>query len=208
MEGWVKLHRSMIKWEWYGDPNVVRVFLELLLRATHKDTKYRGHAIKAGSVIYGHTAFAEHTGLSVQNVRTAINKLKSTNEVTIKPTNKFSIISIVNWKKYQDTNKQDNKPLTGDQQATNSIQECKEITPKGGVVTPEKALFDYGKQILGSNSGGVIQTLRKAHGPEKAFKMIEEAANKSDPMEYIQGAMKHNRKTNGGITPQHPGAGG
>ena len=35
--GWIKLHRNLLDWEWYSDIKVCRVFLHLLLTANFKD---------------------------------------------------------------------------------------------------------------------------------------------------------------------------
>jgi hypothetical protein len=71
-------------------------------------------------------------------VRRAILSLKSTNEITIKTTNKFSIITIVKWEEYQSqdekttnktTIKTTNKQPTNNQQTTTE-QEHKNIITK------------------------------------------------------------------------------
>ena len=100
-EGYIKLFRSMTSWEWYQDSNTKVVFLHLLLNANWNDFRYRGFDIPAGSLVVGRKKLAQDIGISEKNVRTALNHLKMTNEVTIKPTNRFSIITIVNWDKYQ-----------------------------------------------------------------------------------------------------------
>lgn len=126
MSGWIKLHRKTKKWEWSDDPNVMCLWVHLLLRASFIDTSYRGFNIPCGSVVYGHSAFSEHSGLTVMQVRTALKKLQKSKNVTIKRTNKFSIISITKWSDYQD----DNSPITGQQQASNrrvtALEEGKE----------------------------------------------------------------------------------
>jgi hypothetical protein len=33
--GYIKLYRSLLKWEWYDDSNVFRVFMHLLLTANY-----------------------------------------------------------------------------------------------------------------------------------------------------------------------------
>jgi len=126
MEGWIKLHRKLLDWEWYSDINVMRLFVHLTLKANHKDKNWRGKNIKKGSFITSLEHLSKETGLSVQNIRTSINKLKSTNEITIKSTSKNTCISLTNWDLYQEkentnkqTNKQTNKPLTSEQQTTN-----------------------------------------------------------------------------------------
>lgn len=120
MSGWVKIHRGLLDWEWYEDKNVKIVWLHLLLTVNYKGTKYKGHDIPRGSGVYGYPALAKQTSLSIQNVRTAISKLKSTGELTVKVTPKFSIISIAKFDEYQVDNSQDNSQLTGNQQSTNS----------------------------------------------------------------------------------------
>lgn len=99
--GYIKLFRSLLKWEWYDDINTCRLFIHLILTANYKDTKWHGVDIPAGSRACSIRSLANETGLSERMVRTSLNRLKSTHEVTqtIKP--KFSIISIKNYSEYQ-----------------------------------------------------------------------------------------------------------
>ncbi len=53
MEGWIKLHRQFINWEWYKDINTCKLFLHLILSANHKDKKWRSKMIKRGQLITG-----------------------------------------------------------------------------------------------------------------------------------------------------------
>jgi hypothetical protein len=123
MSGWIKLHRDFTKFEWYQDANTMRVFLHLLISANHKDAKWQGNTINRGQLITSHGNLANDLGLSIQNVRTSLSKLKSTENLTVKSTSKFTLISICNYDTYQSgdstTNTPTNKPLTDDQQTTN-----------------------------------------------------------------------------------------
>ena len=118
MDGWIKLHRKITEWEWYKDANTLRLFLHLLLKANHKDTKYRGEIIKSGDIVTGRKILAQELALSEQQIRTAIFKLKSTNEITIKSTSHYSIITLNNWKQYQA--EQPANQLLDNQQVTTS----------------------------------------------------------------------------------------
>lgn len=100
-KGWIKLHRSLLGWRWFDKPNTLVVFIYLLLNANHQKNTYKGYDIQIGQLVTGRRAIAKNTGLSERNVRTALVDLQTTHEVTIKTTNKFSIISINNWDKYQ-----------------------------------------------------------------------------------------------------------
>jgi hypothetical protein len=81
--GYVKLFRSIEDWEWYNDGNTFRVFLHILLNANHSAARWQGIALNPGQKITSIEKIAEELKLSRQNVRTALNHLKSTNEITI-----------------------------------------------------------------------------------------------------------------------------
>lgn len=147
--GWVKLHRKITEWEWYRDANVFRVFTHLVLTANHEERKWMGKTIVKGSRVCSYGTLAEETGLSVQNVRTAITKLKSTGELTSKSNNKYTVISIINYSTYQEDNKQTNKRLTNHQQATNNKQELKNIRSKENIYIEIISFFNevMGKKL-------------------------------------------------------------
>lgn len=115
----------MADWGWASSPKHFNLFITLLLRANYKQSKWRHEIIKPGELLTGRKQLSMWTGLSEQSVRTALNDLKSTGELTIKSTNKYSIITITNWDKYQQTNQQTNQQVTNNQPTTNHIQERK-----------------------------------------------------------------------------------
>lgn len=127
MDGYIKLHRKIIEWEWYSDPNTKIVFLHLLLNANFRPVKYCGVELKAGELIVTLPELAGTLQLTVQNVRTALNHLKSTGEITVRTTNRFSVVTIEKWEMYQvedysanrQVNRQANSQLTGNQQTAN-----------------------------------------------------------------------------------------
>lgn len=123
-EGWVKYHRRLFDWQWFTEPNMAHFFMALVALANHKPGKWRGIEIGRGQLITGRKVLAEKTGLTERSVRTCLKKLISTSEVTIKVTNRFSIITICNYDKYQsceDSERPAERPATGptdDQQTT------------------------------------------------------------------------------------------
>lgn len=126
---YIKLFHNILDWGWYNDTNTFRVFLHILLRANYKDSEYKGVKIPAGACVFGYNAWAKELGLSVRQVRTAITHLKSTGEVTIKTTSKFSVVSLVKWEFWQieegratskTTSRATSKRQASDKQATTS----------------------------------------------------------------------------------------
>ena len=143
MQGWIKLHRQFEQWEWYDDTNVKVLFLHMLIRANHKPSSYKGYTIPAGSLVTGRVSLGAKLGMSEQQIRTALKKLKSTGEITIKKTNKFSIVSISCWDDYQGDNQQitNNQP-TSNQQVTTS-KERKKVRREEEVSTAPIAAGDF-----------------------------------------------------------------
>jgi hypothetical protein len=137
MSGWIKIHRQILEWEWYSDTNTFRVFLHLLLKANHKEKKYRGMDLKIGTIITSRDILAMETGLSVRQVRTSLDKLKTTNELTIKTSSQGTIIEVVNYAKYQlTTNETANERPTNDQQTTTNKNDKKEKNERSIFIEP------------------------------------------------------------------------
>lgn len=109
----------MLTWEWYHDPVCFSVFIHVLLTANHEARKWQGQSISAGQTVVSLGKMAHTLGFGVQRIRTAIDKLKSTGEITSSGTNKYTLITVVNWGKYQCDNMQANEQLTINQQTTN-----------------------------------------------------------------------------------------
>lgn len=101
MSGWIKTHRSMLKWEWFTDYKTAHLFNYLLLKASHNDYKFRGVSLKAGQFPFGYAKASVECGLSIKMIRTALCKLLETNEVAKESSRQGTIITIVNWEKYQ-----------------------------------------------------------------------------------------------------------
>ena len=100
--GFIVLHRKIIKWEWYTDNNVFKLFLHLLLRANHEDKYWRGILVKRGQLITSIKHLSDETGLSIKQVRTALDKLKSTGEVVLKGQSRYTLVTIEKYSDYQD----------------------------------------------------------------------------------------------------------
>lgn len=121
-DGWVKIHRSLFDWEWWSDMAVRNLWLTILLSANHKPNKWQGMVIKAGQFVTSLQGLSDRSGLSVQSVRTALKKLQSTGEISVKSTNKNTLITVIKWADFQivEENQQSiNNQLTNNQQTIN-----------------------------------------------------------------------------------------
>tara|TARA_R110000823_G_scaffold42687_1_gene111650 strand:+ start:1689 stop:2372 length:684 start_codon:yes stop_codon:yes gene_type:complete len=117
--GFITLQRQIIEWEWYDEANTFRLFIHILLKANHTNKTYRGTTVKRGTFLTGLDVLSKETGLSMQQIRTCLNRLKSTNEITIKTSSKGSIIQVVKYNDYQSlTSKTTKEQQTNNKQTT------------------------------------------------------------------------------------------
>lgn len=123
--GFIKLDRALEDWRYATKPNYVALWVYLLLKANHKEKRVGNVVVERGSLLTSYESLSRGTGLSVQTVRTILHHLNG-EEIIVKSTNKYTLISIVKYDFYQGYRKQTNKQLTSNQQATNNKQEYKE----------------------------------------------------------------------------------
>lgn len=164
MDGWIKLHRKILDSSISDNPNVGWLFIHLLLRANRKQKKMLLNnteiTINEGQLITGRKTLSKLTGLSEQQIRSGLTALKSTSTITIKPTNKFSLITILNWKDYQEDNQQVNQRVTN-KQPTNNQQ----ITTNKNIENVENNLSKdkLGKPSHGNEQVDFVLSLYQKH---------------------------------------------
>ena len=126
----IKIDRKILNWEWWHDKNTSRLFFYMILRANWKDGNFEGNIIPRGSFVSSISKLAVETNLSEREVRTAIKHLKSTCEVTVKTTNKYSVFTVNNYDLYQLCDMQCDNQVTSKRQASDrqvtTIEEYKE----------------------------------------------------------------------------------
>ena len=153
--GFIKLHRQILNWEWYDDINTKTLFIHLLLTVNYEPKRWHGITVPRGGIITSVAKLAAETGLSQMQIRRAINNLQSTNEITKRATNKYTLIIVENYSLYQDKPPKDNKQITNKQQADNKqttttkeYKESKEIKKRESTrarARDEKSKKSYGR---------------------------------------------------------------
>lgn len=99
--GYVKIFRSLVYWQWYKDPYVLRVFLHCLLSVSSKNYFCRVMYVRQGSFWTSRKRLAEALGMTEYRVRQALKKLEASGEISCRITRAGVCISVVNWNFYQ-----------------------------------------------------------------------------------------------------------
>ena len=177
--GWIKLHRSLVNWEWYDDLNTSRLFIHLLITANHKDNNWRGITIKRGSRLASFDKLSSETSLSVSKIRTSIKKLILTNEIASESHTQHTVFIIKNYDDYQGDDKQNDKPVASESQTNDKrIATNKNVKNDNNVIIKEDIDFsalnmtedqvEDLKKIRKKNKGTVL-TQRSVNGLAKEF---------------------------------------
>lgn len=149
----IKVYRKFMEWEWYTDVNTTKLFLHCLLRANWKGGKWQGINYEPGEFITSLPSLSKETGLSIQQVRTSLEKLISTGELTSKTTDtstgrklsKNRIITVNNWDRHQGDNIQSNSQ-SNRQNVTYLLQNQKNGKNATGKLTAKSTGSSTGKK--------------------------------------------------------------
>ena len=105
-QGYVKLWRKCLDSGLLKNPTAWQLFGYLLLKATHRAHRQLVGGmvfdLQPGDVIFGRSKAADDLCVGEQSIRTALKLLEKLEIVTSKSTNKCTVISFVNWDRYQE----------------------------------------------------------------------------------------------------------
>ena len=112
MIGWIKLHRSL-----WDNPVVTKdlehiaIWLWLLCNAQYedKDIIFCGERItlKRGQLVTGRRTISEQLKVNESKVYRTLNELQNAQQIEQQKTTKGTVITVVNWGKYQASEQQD-----------------------------------------------------------------------------------------------------
>jgi len=126
---YIKLFRSIKDWRYKTDPNMVALWVEILVQANRFEHKYKDDLFEVGSFPTSLQELSRNTGLTIQQVRTGLRRLNG-EEITCESTNKGTKIYVVKYAEFQgcddDDNKQTNTQSTRNQHTTNNSIRKKE----------------------------------------------------------------------------------
>lgn len=102
LNGWIKIHRRILDWEWWDKPEMVVLFLYMIASANVEDSRWHGKVIKRGQFVTSlGTIERDNPKLSKKVIRTCLKRFKETGEIDILTTNSYSLITICKFDKYQ-----------------------------------------------------------------------------------------------------------
>lgn len=184
MQGWIKLHRKIMESAVWADPHYLKLWFYCLLKASHKEyEQLLGNQmvkLEVGQFVTGRKVMAEELNaglkpekkLSEKSWSRYLKNLEKWQMLTIKTTNKYSIVTVVNYRFYQEL--ENESVHQNDQQLTNNCP-----TSDQQLTTNKNVKNDKNKYI------DEIKKFRNSYSPE-VQKLIDSYWN----------VIKRTRKTN------------
>ena len=145
MAGWIKLHRQLLKSDTFKNDKLLKVWIYCLLKTSNAEHEILVGRQKVkllpGQFIYGRKRAAMDLDMPESTLRDYVEILVKSENITVRATNKYSVITLINWDTYQSNEEKDDsrhdskRTAKGQQMDTNknvknvkNVKELKDIT--------------------------------------------------------------------------------
>ena len=141
--GWIRMQRGIVDHWVFSEADALKLWVYLLMSANYEDKSrmFNGRLtqVKRGQLIYGRHAVSQWLGISEAKLRRYMKQFIKDEMISQQITNKYSVITITCYEKYQDGSQQTaNKQPTKRQQTTTpkqvTINNKQHIPPSVGEV--------------------------------------------------------------------------
>lgn len=129
MEGWIKLHRKLIKSEVFENEKLLKVFVWCMIKATRYSKEIVVGANKInllpGQFVTGRRKAAMELGMKDSTANNYLKRLEAMQMIRLNCNNRFTVVTIENYSFYQDDSKKDDRKLTENEQKVDTNKKVK-----------------------------------------------------------------------------------
>jgi hypothetical protein len=193
--GWISVHRKLLDTGLSRKPPYFSVWMHILLMANHKEHRFIWNneevTLLPGQLLTGLDALSKKSGVPRSTVRRILTFLENEKQIETQITNKFRIITILNWQKYQKPETQNETPTKPDknpkgiQPEANNNEHNEKNYNNDNNTDVEIYLSNY---LLGFNSvnnpTGLAKSILKKYGVATVEKAMDNSACISVPKLY------------------------
>lgn len=197
----IKLDRNILRWMWYNNGNVFRVFVHLLLIAGAETRVVGTHLLARGDVLTSLESMQQRLNMSKQEVRTALSTLKKTGEITQFKVGRNVVYHVENYDYYQGRStqkKQDELTRNQHELNTNPTQSSTQFSE------PENVGVD---RVSGNSANGELTQLSTSNQHESNTNLTpvkkEEIRNKNIYNIYTHSPCARAREASGDVKDTH-----
>ena len=140
--GWIKLHRKTKESFVYKNPEAFLLWCHILLSVNHQEKTFlHGNqkiTLRPGQILTGRKTLSVDTGIQESKVKRLLDMLESEHQIEQQKTNKYSIITVLRWGEYQESEQQNeqqmnNKRTTDEQQMNTNKNDKNEKNVKNDI---------------------------------------------------------------------------
>lgn len=128
-QGWIKLHRKLLKNPISNKADYLSVWIHLLLLANHEPTSFiwnnKRQTLRKGQLLTGRKKLSKKTGVTEGQIYKILKYLEKEQQIRQDKTTKFTVITILNWDEYQKKDEKSNNSVTTTQQQSNTYKNNK-----------------------------------------------------------------------------------
>ena len=100
--GYIAIYRSLMEWKYHDVPTALSLWVHILLSANWKDGYFRGQPVPAGTFVTSIRHLQDECGIESNNtIRKWLKIFEKDGMISLKSTNKFTSIKVINYAKYQ-----------------------------------------------------------------------------------------------------------
>lgn len=166
MNGFISLHRKLLENPIFYKPALLQLFIYCLLKANHKANEFIFNnemvKIQRGSFITGRKILSSDLRCKEATLYRRLQILKDFDYISIKTTNKYSVISVVNYNKYQTTVsrlKQENERKSNNKKDLKNIDNI-EVTEKELINSNNKVTTNEQQNNTNNNDNNINKYYR------------------------------------------------
>ena len=168
--GYLMLNKEIKRHEFFRDHKTFRLFWWLVMDANFIEGKMLGITVMRGQKLTSFESLAIETNLKIPEVRTALNKLIKSNHIIKKSTNKYTLLTVVEYEYYTGSNENKNKQKANQRQTKDkpktTIEEYNNLNKEelNKIERADKILSHF--DFLNSNFKSDIDKLVKEYRPK------------------------------------------
>ena len=188
-ERWVKTYEKILDWEWGDDPYIFTFFVKLTLLVNVSTKRWHGRTIKRGQLLTSMRHLEDKFGWSHHTIQRVLDALQTTGEITVESNKEGTLITVVNYAKYQGEGVANTATPSATPSATQPATnirniECKKEDPKNIYnPLPHARAREIGIEAFGSFSNvflypGEHRTLVETYGQVLTDKAVDDLSCK------------------------------
>lgn len=100
-KGFIVLDRALLEWRFNQSPHALALWIRILLKANWADGFFLGQKIERGQFATSIQNLAYESGMHPNTVRHWLKRFEDEQQITLKSTNRYTLINVINYAKYQ-----------------------------------------------------------------------------------------------------------